>query len=70
MCVHINRVDGPNGQVLAIVFYILRGTSAMKQIEESEAPMMSFWLYRSWPACLLLKPHRSIGEDAREKKQG
>ena len=59
MRIHIHQVDDPGGEALAIVLYILRGPSAMKQIEESEAPMMGFWLYRS----------EAIGEDAREKKQ-
>jgi hypothetical protein len=42
----------------------------MKQIEESEAPMMGYWLYRSRMRMLLAKTPQNIGEDAREKKQG
>ena len=41
----------------------------MKQIEEFEAPMMGFGSNVPWVRILLPKPHRSIGEDAREKKQ-
>jgi hypothetical protein len=63
-------VNDPTGQVLAIVFYILRGPSAMKQIEESEAPMKGFGCIVRRVRILLPKLHRSIGEDAHEKKQG